>query len=297
MIDCADLALSISQQCKMVNVPSSSYYAYKKENPDTDEELKNKINKIYGTRPDYGSRRITEILRRGGILINRKRTIRLMEEMGIQGVHPKRNLSVANQAHKKYPYIARDKPIVRINQVWSTDITYIKTKFGTVYLVAVIDWHSRLIIAWEMSNTMGEGFCTEALNKSLQMGVPEIFNTDQGSQFTGNAFISILLAHGIKPSMDGKGRATDNAPIERFWRSVKWEEVYLFEPQTFLELQQKISDYIKYYNHERPHQSINYKTPSEVHFDLDKKSIDSDDRFIYTEKELKYVKKRYSKSI
>lgn len=255
------------------------------------------INAIYAARPEYGSRRITEILKRGGILINRKRTRRLMREMGIQGVHPKRNLSMANHAHKKYPYIARDKPITRINQVHSTDITYIKTKFGTVYLVAIIDWHSRFVTAWGMSNTMGEEFCTEALNGSLQMGVPEIFNTDQGSQFTGDAFISILLAHGIKPSMDGKGRATDNAPIERFWRSVKWEEVYLHEPQTFLELQQKINKYIEHYNHERPHQSINYKTPSEVHFDLDKKLIDSNGQFVYAEKELKYVQKKYSKYI
>jgi putative transposase len=210
--------------------------------------------------------------------------------MEIQGVHPKRNLSMANRMHKKYPYIARDQPIERINQVWSADITYIKTKFGTVYLVAIIDWYSRLIIAWGMSNTMGEEFCIEALNKSLQKGIPEIFNTDQGSQFTGEAFIFIILKYGIKPSMDGKGRATDNAPIERFWRSVKWEEVYLYEPQTFLELQQMVSVYIKHYNHERPHQSIDYKTPSEIHFELDKKIIDSNGQFVYTEKELKYVK-------
>ena len=188
-------------------------------------------------------------------------------------------------------------PITRINQVWSTDITYIKTMFGTVYLVAIIDWYSRLVIAWKMSNTMGEELCVDALNMALQMGTPEIFNTDQGSQFTGNAFIAVLLDHGIKPSMDGKGRATDNAPIERFWRSVKWEDVYLSEPQAFLELQQSINNYIKHYNHERPHQSINYKTPSEVHFDLDKKIIDSNGQFVYTQRELKYIKKRYSKRI
>lgn len=290
MIDCASSPLSISKQCEMVNVSNSSYYAYKSKNPAKDMELKTMINSIYGAHPEYGSRRITEILKRGGQKINRKRTQRLMLEIGIQGVHPKRNLSMANRAHKKYPYIARDKPITKINQVFSTDITYIKTKFGTVYLVAIIDWHSRLIMSWKMSNSMGEEFCIEALNEALQKGIPEIFNTDQGSQFTGNDFISILLKHKIKPSMDGKGRATDNAPIERFWRSVKWEEVYLYEPQTFLELQQKISDYIKYYNYERPHQSINYKTPSEVHFSLDKKLIDSNYRFIYTEKELKYFK-------
>jgi len=297
MIDYADLTISISKQCEMVNVSSSSYYAYKKEHADTDSAVKNMINVIYAAHPEYGSRRITEILKRSGTFINRKRTQRLMRDIGVQGIHPKRNLSMANRAHKKYPYIARDKPITRINQVWSTDITYIKTTFGTVYLVAIIDWYSRLVIAWKMSNTMGEEFCVDALNMALQMGTPEIFNTDQGSQFTGNAFIAVLLDRKIKPSMDGKGRATDNAPIERFWRSVKWEEVYLSEPQTFLELQLSVNSYIKHYNHERPHQSINYKTPSEMHFGLDKKTIDSNGQFIYTEKELKYLKKRYTKCI
>ena len=297
MIDCADLTISVSKQCEMVNVSSSSYYAYKKEHIETDSEVKKMINVIYAAHPEYGSRRITEILKRGGTFINRKRTQRLMQDIGIQGVHPKRNLSMANRAHKKYPYIARDKQITRINQVWSTDITYIKTMFGTVYLVAIIDWYSRLVIAWKMSNTMGEEFCVDTLNLALQMGTPEIFNTDQGSQFTGNAFIAVLLNHKIKPSMDGKGRATDNAQIERFWRSVKWEDIYLSEPQTFLELQLSINSYINHYNHERPHQSINYKTPSEVHFDLDKKTIDPNGQFVYTEKELKYIKKRYSKCI
>lgn len=297
MIDCADLTISISKQCEMVNVSGSSYYAYKKEHADADTEVKNMINVIYAAHPEYGSRRITEILKRRGTTINRKRTQRLMRDIGVQGIHPKRNLSVANRAHKKYPYIARDKPITRINQVWSADITYIKTRFGTVYLVAIIDWYSRLVIAWKMSNTMGEEFCIDALNMALEMGTPEIFNTDQGSQFTGNAFIAVLLDRKIKPSMDGKGRATDNAPMERFWRSVKWEDVYLSEPQTFLELQLSIDNYIKHYNHEKPHQSINYKTPAEVHFDLDKKTIDSNGQFVYSERELKYIKKRYSKCI
>lgn len=289
MIDIAENNISIEQQCQMVNISRSSYFEYKKEKPATDQELKNMINIIYARNPEYGSRKITDILNRCGIIINRKKTQRLMREIGIQGIHPKKNLSVANHAHKKYPYIARDKPIVRINQVQSTDITYIKTKFGTVYLVAIIDWYSRLITAWRMSNSMGEEFCIEALNESLHKGIPEIFNTDQGSQFTGNAFISILLAHEIKPSMDGKGRATDNAQSERFWRSVKWEDVYLYEPKTYKELQQQINDYIKHYNHERPHQSLDYKTPSEVHFNLEKKTIDSNMNFLYTEKELKYV--------
>lgn len=289
MIDETDTMLSITQQCEMVNVSRSRYYEYKKAKPPADQDVIDIITGIYSSHPEYGSRRMTDILKRRGILINRKRTQRLMQEMGIRAIYPKRNLSMANCAHKKYPYIARNEPITRINQVWSTDITYIKTQFGTVYLVAIIDWYSRLIMAWGMSNTMGQEFCIEALNKSLQKGTPEIFNTDQGSQFTGDAFISVLIEHKIKPSMDGKGRATDNAQIERFWRSVKWEEVYLYEPQTFIELQQMIRCYIKHYNHERPHQSLNYKTPSEVHFELNKKIIDQSGQFIYTEKELKYV--------
>jgi putative transposase len=289
MIESVHQELSIAKQCAMVNVPRSSYYEYKKDKFADDEKIKSMIDSIYAEHPEYGSRRITEILKRADEQINRKRTQRLMQEMGIQGVHPKRKLSMANRAHKKYPYIARDKPIICINQVWSTDITYIITKFGVVYLVAIIDWHSRMIIAWGMSNTMGEEFCTEALNKSLQKGIPEIFNTDQGSQFTGDAFVSILLNHKIKPSMDGKGRATDNAPIERFWRSVKWEELFLYEQKKFLELRQQINDYIKHYNYERPHQSIDYKTPSEVHFNLERKKIDSNNKFIYSKRELKYV--------
>lgn len=289
MIDSAETNISLAQQCQMVNVSRSSYYEYKKDKPATDIELKDLINAIYASDPEYGSRKITEIVNRCGILINRKKTQRLMREMMIQGIHPKKNLSISNRAHKKYPYIARAKPIIRINQVHSTDITYIKTRFGTVYLVAIIDWYSRLITAWGISNTMGEEFCIEALNKSLLRGVPEIFNTDQGSQFTGDAFISTLLSFDIKPSMDGKGRATDNAAVERFWRSVKWEDIYLYEPRTFKELHAQIDNYIKHYNHERPHQSLDYKTPSEVHFNLDKKSIDSDLKFLYTEKELKFM--------
>lgn len=291
MINNIDSALSIAQQCEMANVSRSSYYASLKPCSSNDKEAKDLINAFYVRRPSFVSRRIAENIRRYGVPMNRKRVQRLMREMNIYGVCPKRNLSKANIQHKKYPYIARDKPITSINQVWSTDITYINTLFGTVYLVAIIDWHSRLILSWGMSNTMGEEFCIEALHKALLKDIPKIFNTDQGPQFTGNHFNQVLLDHNIKPSMDGKGRATDNAPIERFWRSVKWEEVYLYEPVSYLELQEKINAYIKFYNHERPHQSINYKTPSECHFDLEKKSIDTNYEFIYTDKELKYMEK------
>lgn len=276
-------------QCKMLNVPKSSYYNYIKESVDPENALIERVRKIYDKEPAYGSRRIKEILCRQGTKINRKKVQRLMREMKIAGVYPKRNLSRADLEHTKYPFIARDEPIVRINQVWSTDITYIKTKFGFVYLVAIIDWYSRMIIEWKMSNCMGEQFCIDAVENALKRGVPGIFNTDQGSQFTGNAFVSIILKNGIKPSMDGKGRATDNAQIERFWRSVKWEEVYLHEPQNYIDLQKMIARYIAFYNHERPHQSVNYKTPSEIHFGLEKKPFDFNGYPMYTEKELNYV--------
>jgi putative transposase len=292
MIEEWNSEISITQQCKMVNIARSSYYEHKSAKEDPDREIKDRINMFYAHNPEYGSRRITDMLKRQGIAINRKRTQRLMREMKLQGISPKRKLSEANCEHKKYPFIARDKPIVRINQVWSTDITYIKTAFGMVYLVAIIDWHSRFILSWKMSNTMTETFCINALITAFKKDLPEIFNTDQGSQFTSNSFISILLQNGVKPSMDGKGRAIDNAQIERFWRSVKWEEVYLHEPKNFIDLQCQLNAYIYYYNHERPHQSLKYKTPSEVHFDLDKKRIDQKGRFIYTERELKFAELR-----
>lgn len=236
MIDSYHQKLSVVEQCNMLNVARASYYKHNKQSSVKDAKIIASIKVIYAKRPAYGSRRITEILQRQGTQINRKKTQRLMHDMNIQGIFPKPNLSIGNSQHTKYPFIAREKPIIRINQVWSTDITYVKTKFGTVYLIAVIDWYSRFVMAWGMFNSMGEEVCIEVLKKALQKAIPEIFNTDQGSQFTGDAFLSVLLNNGIRPSMDGKGRATDNAHIERFWRSVKWEEVYLYEPQTYLML-------------------------------------------------------------
>jgi putative transposase len=281
--------LSVTAQCDMLNVSRSSYYEYIKEPVAKDVKITGAIGIIYAKRPSYGRRRITEILQRQGVNINPKRTQRLMRSMKIQGVCPKPKLSTGNRDHQKYPYIAREKPIVRINQVWSIDITYVKTKFGYVYLIAIIDWHSRFIIAWGIFNCMDEGVCIEVLERALQKGTPDIFNTDQGAQFTGNAFLSVLTKNGIRPSMDGKGRATDNAHIERFWRSVKWEEVYLYEPQAYSELKKLIGQYIKFYNHERPHQSLDYMTPSEVHFNLKRKDFDFEGNPVYTEEELKYV--------
>lgn len=289
MIERDNDSLSIYQQCEMVNIPRSSYYNSVKQSESRDEAVIERINTIYQQHPEYGSRRIRSILERQGDVINRKRVQRIMRTMNIQGICPKKNLSKPHDEHKKYPFIARRDPIVRIDQVWSTDITYLRTRFGYAYLVAVIDWYSRLILSWNMSNNMCEEFCIEALEHALKRGCPDIFNTDQGSQFTGNAFIKTLIDRDIEPSMDGKGRATDNAQIERFWRSIKWEDVFLHEPQTYVDLRKMINGYIKHYNHERPHQSLDYKTPSEVHFNLEKKAFDLNARPIYTDEELKYV--------
>lgn len=289
MIERDNKSLSIAQQCEMVNIPRSSYYNFVQQPESRDEAIVERINTIYQQHPEYGSRRIKSILERQGDVINRKRVQRIMRTMNIQGICPKKNLSNPHDEHKKYPFIARREPIIRIDQVWSTDITYIKTQFGYAYLVAVIDWYSRFILSWNMSNSMGEGFCIEALEYALKKGCPGIFNTDQGSQFTGNAFLKILTDRDIEPSMDGKGRATDNAQIERFWRSIKWEDIFLYEPQTYVDLRKMINSYIKHYNHERPHQSLDYKTPSEVHFNFEKKAFDLNARPIYTDEELRYV--------
>jgi putative transposase len=294
MIEIVNPELSISKQCEMVNIPRSTFYESIKPIELSDSDIKQHIIAIYTENPVYGSRRITAMLKRKEININRKKVQRLMRELKLQGICPKRNLSIPNIAHKIYPYIARDQAITQINQVWSSDITYVNTKFGTVYLVAILDWHSRFVYSWEMSNTMGEEFCISALETALKYGNPGIFNTDQGSQFTGNSFISMLLKHDIRPSMDGKGRATDNAPSERLWRTVKWEEIYLHEPKDFKDLQQQVNRFMRYYNHERPHQSLEYLTPSEAHFNLKKKLIDNNYKLIYTEREIEIVSKRYN---
>jgi putative transposase len=290
MIEPSNDRLSVAQQCAMVNIQRSSYYSYIEEKVASEQVLQDKIGNIYAKNPEYGSRKITDILRRHGLVINRKKIQRLMRKLNIQGLEPKRKLSVPKREHTKYPYIARDKPITKINQVWSTDITYITTRHGVVYLVAIIDWYSRFILSHGLSNTMDDAFCNRILEAAVQRyGVPEIFNADQGSQFTGKLFIGTLLMHGIKPSHDGKGRATDNAHMERFWKSIKYEDLYLKDQLNLDILHVKAALYVHHYNHERPHQALDYKTPSEVHFNLEKKLFDSDGKLIYTEEELKHM--------
>lgn len=224
----------------------------------------NLIDEQYTKTPFFGTPKMTGWLRRKGHLVNRKRIRRLMALMGISAVYPHPNTSIPNKEHKVYPYLLRDIEITRVNQVWSTDITYVRLMHGFLYLVAIMDWFSRYVIAWQISNTLDSVFCEETLKESLNISNPEIFNTDQGTQFTSNGFTKILLDRNIKISMDSKGRALDNIFIERLWRSLKYEDVYLKNYETVPETIKGISKYFEFYNNERPHQSLDYATPAEI---------------------------------
>jgi putative transposase len=230
------------------------------------QTLMNMIDKEYTKHPFYGSPRLTAYLNREGYQVNIKRVKRLMGKMGIVAIYPKPRLSQANTCHRVYPYLLRGIDIERPNLVWSTDITYIRLKAGFMYLVAVIDWYSRYVLSWELSNTLDACFCVEALKMSLRQGKPSIFNTDQGSQFTSHSFTDVLSKNGIQISMDGKGRALDNIFVERLWRSVKYEDIYIKQYETVDHLHAGLTLYFNFYNRERLHQSLGYKTPFEIHF-------------------------------
>lgn len=259
--------LPISCQCNLLDLPRSSFY-YTPE-PVSDEELAlmKLIDQCYLELPYYGTRRIKDWLYdEHGLVVNRKRIQRLRRLLAIETLYPKRNLSLANQKHKIYPYLLRGLDINRSNQVWSTDITYIPMAKGFVYLVAVMDWYSRKVLSWRVSTTMDTGFCTDALEEAIEnYGCPEIFNTDQGSQFTSEEFTGVLKAHDIAISMDGKGRWVDNVFVERLWRSVKYEEVYLNAYDTVDDAKKRLGAYFKRYNTKRRHQGINKLTPDTLY--------------------------------
>jgi putative transposase len=261
-------SLSIKRQCELIGLPRASYYRGAGVGEESAENLTlmRLIDEEYTRHPFYGSRKIRDCLRRRGHKINRKRVQRLMRRMGLASVAPKPNTSRPAPAHKVYPYLLRGLEITRANQVWCTDITYIRLAKGFVYLTAVMDWHSRYVLAWEVSVTQDEGFCVSALQSALRRyGRPEIFNTDQGAQFTGKAFTGVLKAAQVRISMDGKGRALDNIMVERLWRSVKYEEVYLKDYESVGELVTALRAYFEFYNHERPHQSHGGLTPAQVY--------------------------------
>jgi putative transposase len=262
--------ISIVRQCQLLGLPRSSYY---NPAPPIQESAENLalmrlIDEEYTRHPFYGSRQMRNTLRRQGHRVNRKRIRRLMKKMGLQSVAPGPNTSKPASGHKIYPYLLRKLAIDRPNQVWCTDITYIRLSGGFVYLVAVMDWYSRKVLSWEVSVNMDESFCISALERALRLyPAPEIFNTDQGSQFTGQAFTGTLKEAGIKISMDGKGRALDNIMIERLWRSVKYEEIYLKEYADVEALRKSLATYFYFYNNERPHQTFDGQFPVEVYRD------------------------------
>lgn len=264
-----DSKISIRRQCTLLGLNRSSvYYKPAEESPENKRLIK-AIDKLYTAHPSLGSRKITHILRRAPEWrnLNRKRVARLMRLMGISAIYPKPNLSQANPEHVKYPYLLKGVAVERSDQVWCTDITYIPTAKGFAYLVAIMDWHSRYVLSWALSNTLESSFCVKALERAMRLyGKPEIFNSDQGSQFTSTAFTSVLLNAGVRISMDGRGRCMDNIFIERLWRSVKYEEVYTKSYESLPEARKSLKAYFEFYNNGRPHQTHGYKTPSEVYF-------------------------------
>ena len=258
-----DESVSIRHQCELLGVNRSTVY-YAPVEPDPEElALMRLIDEIHLAHPFFGSRNVAKMLRERGFEANRKRVQRLMRLMGLESVAPKPNTSKPNEAHPVYPYLLRGLTIDRPNQVWAADITYIALGRGYAYLVAVMDWHSRRVLAWRLSNTMDTSFCVEALKEATsRFGLPEIFNTDQGSQFTSAEFTEVLLSAGVKISMDGKGRCIDNVFIERLWRSLKYEDVYLKAYGDLVEARVGIEHYFRFYNTRRPHQALGYQTPA-----------------------------------
>ncbi len=254
------------QQCELLNINRSSLYYVPVEESAFNIMLMNLLDEQYTKTPFYGVEKMTVYLNEEGHQVNVKRVRRLLRKMGLEAVYPKPNLSKANSEHKKFPYLLRDLAITRCNQVWSTDITYIRLQKGFVYLVAIIDWYSRYVLNWRISTTLEADFCIETLEETLAQGHCEIFNTDQGSQFTTNRFIDLLTSRDIKVSMDGKGRALDNIFVERLWRSVKYENIYLREYPDVKSVKEGLDEYFEFYNHQRYHQSLDYKRPAEVYF-------------------------------
>jgi putative transposase len=243
----------------------SSFYYEAAHETQEDLRLMRLIDEQYTAQPVYGSRRMTIWLQGQGHAVNRKRVQRLMRLMGLEAVYPKPRLSAAGPGHKLFPYLLRDVKSERPDQVWSTDITYVPLTAGFMYLAAVIDWYSRYVIAWRLSNTLDGSFCLEMLDEALAQGRPEVFNTDQGVQFTAAAWTGRLEAAGVKVSMDGKGRCLDNVFVERLWRTVKYEDIYLRGYERVPELTAGLGRYFPFYNHERPHQALGYQTPAAVY--------------------------------
>lgn len=269
-IDPNHAQLTIARQAELLGMSRRSYYYKPVVNEPEEVRLKlhlNAIDEIYTKRPYYGTRRMQYQLEKSyGIVIGRDRVRHLMVTLGLEAIYPKPNTSKAAPHHETYPYLLKGLEITRPNQVWGSDITYIRTATGFVYLVAFIDWHSRYVVAWRLSDSLEQSFCLEALDAALATATPEISNTDQGSHFTSAAFLEKLKAKDVQISMDGRGRCMDNIFTERLWRTVKYENVFLQSYQDLDEAQVGLTEYFEFYNHERPHQSLDYQTPAAVYF-------------------------------
>jgi putative transposase len=257
------VSVSMRRQCELLGVNRSSLY-YEPVEPDAEElALMRRMDELHLKHPFFGSRMLTQTLKQQGLVINRKRVQRLMRLIGLESTAPKPNTSKPAPEHAVYPYLLRNLAVSRVNQVWAADITYIPMARGFAYLVAIIDWYSRRVLAWRLSNTLETRFCVEALGEALERyGQPEIFNTDQGCQFTSADFTDVLRDCGIKISMDGKGRCIDNVFVERLWRSLKYEEVYLNPYDSMSDARAGIGSYFDFFNNERPHKALGHQTPA-----------------------------------
>lgn len=266
MIEPKHPTLSIRRQCQLIGLNRSTYYSEPAGESPLNLLLMQLIDEEYTRAPFYGYRKMTVRLGKRGHHVNHKRVARLMAKMGLQAVYPRPRTSIPDKQHKKYPYLLRGLDINRPNQVWAADITYVPLPLGFMYLVAIMDWFSRFVVAWQLSNTLDGAFCLDALRFALRHGQPEIFNTDQGVQFTAHDFTGELEAANIRISMDGRGRVFDNIFVERLWRTVKCEDIYIKEYATVPALAAGLDVFFNLYNYERPHQSLGYATPADIHF-------------------------------
>ena len=266
MIEVGQGVLSVRRQCALLGLSRRGLYYRPVGESAENLHFMRLIDEAYTQRPFYGVRKMTAHLRRVGQQVNPKRVRRLMRQMGLEAIYPKKRLSLAGEGHKRYPYLLRDLLIEQPDQVWCADITYLRLRRGFVYLAAVMDWYSRYVLSWELSGSLEADFCLQALQEALHRSTPQIFNTDQGVQFTCEAFTGALEAQDVRISMDGRGRCYDNIFVERLWRTVKYEEVYLRDYADPVEARQGLKAYFRFYNEQRPHQALDYRTPAEVYF-------------------------------
>ncbi len=262
------------RQCELLGLARSSLYYESAQADPEDLKLMERLDRLHTDRPFYGSRKLALVLSTPKAPVNRKRVQRLMRVMGLEALYCRPRTTISDREHKVYPYLLRDVPITRPNQVWSADITYVPMPSGFMYLAATIDWFSRFVVSWKLSNTLDGWFCQEMLEEALGRGTPEVFNTDQGVQFTARAWTTRVESVGVSVSMDGRGRCLDNVFVERLWRSVKYEYVYPSGPENVRELERGLGEYFGFYNGERIHQSLEYRTPAQVHHEKSRRPLE-----------------------